>query len=107
MMNKRKHERVRVQFRSHFSMKGKMLAGDGNLTDLSPGGCRIVSPVAVVAGTELELCIFPGDEANPIMIDGATVCWCRPNEFGLSFTKVRTPVLRRLTDVWRKLATPA
>ena len=107
MMNKRKHERVRVQFRSHFSMKGKMLAGDGNLTDLSPGGCRILSSVTVLAGTEVELCIFPGDEANPILIDGATVCWCRPDEFGLAFTKIRTPVQRRLTDVWRKLATPA
>ena len=77
MKNQRKHERVHVQFRSHFSMKGKMLAGDGDLTDLSPGGCRILSPVQVLVGAEVELCIFPGDSANPILIDGATVRWCR------------------------------
>jgi hypothetical protein len=107
MKNQRKHERVRVQFRSHFSMKGKMLAGDGDLTDLSPGGCRILSPVPVTVGAEVELCIFPGDSANPILIDAATVRWCRPNEFGLSITKIRVPVQRHLTDVWRKLAKPA
>ena len=106
MQNKRKHERVRVQFRSHFSMKGKMLAGDGDLTDLSPGGCRVASSVSVLPGAEVELCIFPGDEANPILIDGATVRWCQPNAFGLAFTKIRGPVQRQLTDVWRKLATP-
>ena len=59
MRNQRKHERVHVQFRSHFSMKGKMLAGDGDLTDLSPGGCRIISPVEVLVGSEVELCISP------------------------------------------------
>ena len=107
MKNQRKHERVHVQFRSHFSMKGKVLAGDGDLTDLSPGGCRIISPVEVLVGSEVELCIFPGDNANPILIDAATVRWCRPNEFGLSITKIRGPVQRQLTDVWRKLAKPA
>jgi hypothetical protein len=106
MHNKRKHERVRVQFRSHFSIKGKMLAGDGDLTDLSPGGCRVLSTMQVMPGAEVELCIFPGDDANPILIDGATVRWCQPNAFGLAFTKIRGPVQRQLTDVWRKLATP-
>ncbi|MBA5875952.1 MAG: hypothetical protein GDA66_15570 [Nitrospira sp. CR1.2] len=106
MKNQRKHERVRVQFRSHFSMKGKMLAGDGDLTDLSPGGCRIISSVPVSVGAEVELCIFPGESANPILIDAATVRWCQPNEFGLSITKIRVPVQRQLTDVWRKLAKP-
>ncbi|HET9962138.1 MAG TPA: PilZ domain-containing protein [Nitrospiraceae bacterium] len=103
--NKRKHERVRVQFRTHFSMKGKMIAGDGELSDLSPGGCRVKSAASVEAGAELELCIFPGDESNPILIDAAVIRWVKPNEFGLSFTRVRPPVLRRVTDVWRKLAT--
>mgnify|MGYP002682904809 CR=1 FL=1 len=64
-------------------------------------------PVQVLVGAEVELCIFPGDSANPILIDGATVRWCQPNEFGLSFTKIRVPVQRQLTDVWRKLAKPA
>ena len=60
----------------------------------------------MTAGTEVELCIFPGDDANPILIDCATVRWSQPNAFGLAFTKIRGPVQRQLTDVWRKLATP-
>ncbi len=83
-----------------------MLAGDGDLSDLSPGGCRILSTVSVLPGTEVELCIFPGDDAHPILIDGAIVRWCQPNAFGLSFTKIRGSVQRQLTDVWRILAMP-
>ena len=85
IFNKRKHVRVRVQFRSHFSVK---------------------SLIAVQSGTELELCIFPGDDSNPIMIDVAVVRWTQPSEFGLSFVTIRAPFLRRLTEVWRKLASP-
>lgn len=110
ILNKRKHVRVRVQFRSHFSIKGKgkgkMVGGDGDLKDLSPGGCRVASLISVQPGTELEVCIFPGDDSNPIMIDGAVVRWVQPSEFGLSFVNIRAPFLRRLTEVWRKLASP-
>jgi hypothetical protein len=105
-VNKRKYVRVRVQFRSHFSIKGKMVGGDGELTDLSPGGCRVKSAVPVQPGADLELCIFPGEDSNPIMVDAAIVCWTHATEFGVSFASVRPPVLRRLTEVWRKLASP-
>jgi hypothetical protein len=104
--NKRKHVRVRVQFRSHFSAKGKKIQGDGELLDLSPEGCRIKSAVGVQTGLELELCIFTANEANPITVDGAIVRWAQGSEFGVSFIHVRPPVQRRLTEVWRKLASP-
>jgi hypothetical protein len=35
----------------------------------------------------LEFCIFPEAEGNPFIIEGATVRWIRPLEFGLAFTK--------------------
>ncbi|MEX5216801.1 MAG: PilZ domain-containing protein [Nitrospiraceae bacterium] len=104
--NKRKHVRVRVQFRSHFSVKGKKVQGDGDLLDLSPDGCRVKSAVPVQVGLELELCIFTGNESNPITVDGAMVRWAQASEFGVIFVNVRAPVQRRLTEVWRKLATP-
>ena len=59
------------------------------------------SLIVVQPGTELELCIFPGDDSNPIMIDGAVVRWTQPSEFGLSFVAIRAPFLRRLTEVWK------
>ena len=98
----RKLPRVSVQFRSNFSSKDRMVAGDGELKDLSPGGCRVASLVTAPAGAELELCIFPGDEGNPFTIDVAMVRWARNQEFGLAFTKVRPAVRQQLVQLCRK-----
>ena len=73
-----------------------MVAGDGELKDLSPGGCRVASSVAALVGAELEVCIFPADEGNPFIIDAATVRWARNEEFGLAFTQVRPSVQLQL-----------
>jgi c-di-GMP-binding flagellar brake protein YcgR len=101
-MEKRQYVRVSVQFRSHFSPKSPIVAGDGLLLDLSPGGCRVTSPIAVPPGVELEFCIFPGDEGNPFIIESAKVCWARNQEFGLAFTQIRPEVQTQLTQPWRK-----
>lgn len=98
---KRQHVRVAVRLQSHFSSTGQMVAGDGELRDLSPGGCRMTSPVAVPVGAELECCIFPQDAVNPFTIEGAMVRWSRPQEFGLAFTKVRPDVQRQIAQLCR------
>lgn len=97
--DKRQHVRVVVQARSHFSSKGRMVDGDGELRDLSPGGCRVMSLVAVPVGAELECCIFPQDAGNPFTVEGAMVRWSRNREFGLAFTKVRPGVQRRIAQL--------
>jgi hypothetical protein len=80
------------------------VTGDGELRDLSPGGCRVTSLVAVPVGAELECCIFSQDAGNPFTIEGATVRWSRPQEFGLAFTKVRPGVQRQITQLCRARA---
>ena len=97
----RRHVRVAVRLQSHFSSKGRRLTGEGELRDLSPGGCRVTSLVAVPVGAELECCIFSQDAGNPFTIDGATVRWSRPQEFGLAFTKVRPGVQRQISQLCR------
>jgi hypothetical protein len=87
-MEKRQHVRVLVQFRTDFSSKSQKVVGEGEVRDLSPGGCRVASPVAVSVGAELECCIFPESEGNSFIIEVATVRWIRPQEFGLAFTKI-------------------
>jgi hypothetical protein len=99
--NTRRHVRVAVRLQSHFSSKGQRVAGDGELRDLSPGGCRVTSHVAVPVGAELECCIFSQDAGNPFTIEGATVRWSRPQEFGLAFNKVRPGVQRQITQLCR------
>ena len=98
----REHVRIPAQFRSHFSTKSRVVAGDGVLMDLSPGGCRIISPTGVSLGAELELCVFPGDEAHPCTIDAATVRWVRNREFGVAFSKIRAGAQRKIILLWRK-----
>ena len=97
----RRHVRVAVRLQSHFSSKGRKVAGEGELQDLSPGGCRVTSLVAVPVGAELECSIFSQDAGNPFTIEGATVRWIRPQEFGLAFTKVRPGVQRQITQLCR------
>ena len=97
----RRHVRVAVRLQSHFSSKGRRVAGEGELRDLSPGGCRVTSLVAVPVGAELECCIFSQDAGNPFTIEGATVRWSRPQEFGLAFTKVRPGVQQQITQLCR------
>ncbi|HSF66679.1 MAG TPA: tetratricopeptide repeat protein [Nitrospiraceae bacterium] len=99
--NTRRHVRVAVRLQSHFSSKGQRLSGEGELRDLSLGGCRVMSLVAVPVGAELECCIFSEDAGNPFTIDGATVRWSRPQEFGLAFTKIRPGVQRQITQLCR------
>lgn len=102
--NTRRHVRIAVRLQSHFSSKGQKAAGKGELRDLSPGGCRVTSHVAFPVGAELECCIFSQDAGNPFTIEGATVRWIRPQEFGLAFTKVRPGVQRQITQLCRTRA---
>ena len=101
-MDKRRHVRVAVQLHSQFSSKNRIVAGEGELRDLSPWGCRITSPIGVPVGAELECCIFPQGELNPFTVDEATVRWIGPREFGLAFTKVRPGVQQQIAQLCRK-----
>jgi tetratricopeptide (TPR) repeat protein len=100
--NKRQHARVAVRLRSQFTSKARIVAGEGELRDLSIGGCRVTSPVEVPIGAELECCIFPQDEVHPFTVEGATVRWSRPQEFGLAFTNIRPGVQRQIAQLCRK-----
>jgi hypothetical protein len=58
--------------------------------------------VGFPVGEELECCIFSQDAVSPFTIEGATVRWTRPQEFGLAFTKVRPGVQRQITQLCRQ-----
>lgn len=98
---RRRHSRVPVCLRSHFSVKGRMVNGEGELRDLSPCGCRVTSSMSVPVGDHVECCIYPEDAANPFIIDGATVRWISSQEFGLAFTSVRPVVQRQIAQLCR------
>jgi tetratricopeptide (TPR) repeat protein len=98
-LDKRQHRRVVVHLASRFSSKERTVAGEGEVRDLSPGGCRVTSPITVPVGAELECYIFPQDAGNPLTVEGATVRWSHSWEFGLAFTKVQPEVQRQIAQL--------
>ena len=92
----RRHTRVGVRCRSQFASSSQMLAGEGELRDLSPGGCRLKSSVHVPVGAKLVCWIFPRNGVEPLTIEGATVRWSRSQEFGLAFTQLPPNLERQI-----------
>jgi tetratricopeptide (TPR) repeat protein len=84
----RRHQRVGVRCRSQFASSSQTLAGEAELRDLSLGGCRLRSSVAVPVGAKLVCWIFPHNGIEPVTIEGATVRWSHAQEFGVSFTQL-------------------
>jgi c-di-GMP-binding flagellar brake protein YcgR len=62
-----------------------MVGGEGDIVDLSIGGCRIESAVDVQPGVSLEVRIVTTGQESPIQIQQAIVRWKRGREFGLEF----------------------
>ncbi|MCP9474526.1 MAG: PilZ domain-containing protein [Nitrospira sp.] len=100
----RRCERVPIRLPSSFAVKGRMVAGKGEVCDLSPWGCRISSAVSVPIGTDVQCCIFSGRSGDALLIEGATVRWIGPREFGLAFTKISPAVQERLVRLCRAAA---
>jgi len=100
----RRHKRVGVRCRSQFASNSETLAGEGELQDLSPGGCRLKSSVAVPVGAKLVCWIFPHNGLEPLTIEGATVRWSHAQEFGLAFAQLSPQVERQIA---RLCANPA
>src|SRR5262245_38201131 len=95
----RRHARVGVRCRSQFASSSQTLAGEAELRDLSPGGCRLKSSVAVPVGAKLVCWIFPHNGVEPLTIEGATVRWSHAQEFGLAFTQLPPQVERHIARI--------
>lgn len=100
---RRRQGRIAVQMLSQFSSKTPIVAGEGEIRDLSASGCRITSPVRVPLGTAVECWIYP-QNGHPFAVEEATVRWNGHREFGLVFNRVRPSVQRQIADMCRTLA---
>jgi hypothetical protein len=94
--------RLRVQFRTTFSGSTK-LEGTGVMRDLSTGGCRVESPVAVELGISLELRIYVPDIEWPLMIEAASVQWVSGRMFGLAFARITDTEQQRVEQLIKGL----
>lgn len=83
-MDHRKDPRFPVQFNSSFSSIN-IVSGIGVLSDLSSGGCRILSSTPVKPGTALALRVEIVGEERPMQVKQVVVRWCRDGQFGVEF----------------------
>jgi hypothetical protein len=93
-----------MRCRSQFASSSQTLAGEGELRDLSPGGCRLKSSIKVPVGAQLVCWIFPQNGVEPLTIEGATVRWSHAQEFGLAFTQLPPKVERQIARLCAKPA---
>lgn len=100
--DRRATPRIRVQFRTTFAASPS-LEGTGIMLDLSSGGCRIESPVAVETGTSLELRMYVPDLEWPLMVEAASIQWVSHQTFGLAFFRVTEAEQQRLGQAISKL----
>ena len=95
---RRKHARIRVEFRVTLSFVSGRVAGEGKLLNVSQGGCAIESEKSLKTGDYVSLLIHPADQGQPIAIESAAVRWVRGRDFGVEFVKIRPGELERLTQ---------
>ena len=96
--DRRSTPRFIVQFRAAISGPAT-LEGTGLLLDLSSGGCRMESPLAMEPGVALEVRIYVPDLEWPLMIDEARVQWVSGQVVGLAFFRIRQTEQQRLDQV--------
>ena len=84
----RHHVRYRVEFPATFS--NDRMSGFGVIGDLSAGGCRVRSKLAVAPGEFGKVLInLPGCNA-PLKVSQAVVRWAAGNECGMEFIRMDT-----------------
>jgi len=103
MEDRRATPRFRVQFRTTVSGSSQP-EGTGIMLDLSKGGCRLESPLAILPGLSLELRIHVPGLEWPLMIDGADVQWVSEQVAGLAFVEIRQTEQQRLDEVITNLS---
>ena len=105
-IEKRKHPRFPVQFRSSFSSVN-LVGGEGLLQDLSVRGCRIETTTPVQTGTELRLLIhLSPQDGDPLEIAVARVRWRQDILFGAEFLDIHNEAWKRLCRVIKDLDHP-
>jgi hypothetical protein len=76
----------------------------GLTSDLSLGGCKIFSNLALKSGQHLTLRLhLPGQE-SPIVVEKAAVRWAVGNAFGLQFMSVLSSERERLEGLLQWVA---
>jgi PilZ domain len=64
------------------------LDGEGVISNVSKGGCRVSCETSVQMDMSFEAWIYTDGSDWPLKIERAEVCWIQGNEFGLHFISI-------------------
>lgn len=96
-MERRQHRRVAAQVKS--LVRANSHEVEGETLDLSRGGARIESSLAVEPGKQITVkLLVPGDD-TPIVIEQAQVQWAVDRTFGVRFLKMAPQELDELEQL--------
>lgn len=93
--------RVRVQF--PVGIVGDLLDGQGQLVNLSPGGCRIKGDQSLKDSAYLRLMLYAPNDPVPIKIELAIIRWVSGDEYGIEFIRVHADHQARLRQLLKFL----
>ena len=96
-MERRQHRRVAAQVKS--LVRANSHEVEGETIDLSRGGARIESALALEPGRQISVkLVIPGDD-TPIVIEQAQVQWALDRTFGVRFLKMSPQELDELEQL--------
>ena len=64
---------------------GQHDAGDGTVSDLSIGGCKVATEASVYIGMYLPLRVYLPGQETPLKVDQAVVRWAKKEKYGFEF----------------------
>ena len=97
----RQTPRFRVAYPLSFVAGPK--AGDGKLTNLSSGGCKIEGDAILFRDAYVELRVYVPDQGSPMVIDLAAVRWALGWSFGVEFIRMEPEMKERLQQLIESL----
>ena len=96
-MERRKHQRVPARVKSLLRANSHEI--EGQTVDLSLGGARFESSLAVQPGKKLVVKLIIPGVAEPLYIDQAQVQWIQDQMFGVEFLEIRQQQLDELEQL--------
>ena len=103
-MKLRKHGRIAVEFSA--SLSALTFRGTGIISNISLGGCRVQSQLAIRKDDLLGLLIEVPGYDKPLYINQATIRWASNEEFGLEFMQMELNDRQRLHELVERNSRP-
>ncbi|HUK39584.1 MAG TPA: PilZ domain-containing protein [Candidatus Acidoferrales bacterium] len=92
--DRREYERLAVN--CPVSLRGENLYSEGNVTDISLGGCTAMLETQLSAGDLCTIGLYLSNDVLPIRVDAAVVRTARSNSLGIEFIRFRDNDRERL-----------